>query len=91
MALAFNLFIELDIQWEIFLRYGIEMTEKLHTLAYFSRSVASERSGSSHVELGRILATAPTAPTPPTGSYVAMFLQVFKSISPKGREPFGRE
>lgn len=33
------------------------MTDQLHTLAYFSRSVASELGGA-HVELGRILATA---------------------------------
>jgi hypothetical protein len=39
-------------------RYGIDMTEKLHTLAYFSRSAASELGGSCHVELGGIFATA---------------------------------
>ncbi len=34
------------------------MTQNLHALAYFSRSVASEFGGTYHIELGRILAAA---------------------------------
>ncbi len=37
---------------------GIDLTTKIDTLAYFSLSVARERGGSCHVELGRIFATA---------------------------------
>jgi len=38
--------------------YGIDINKNLYTLAYFNLSVARERGGSCHIELGRIFATA---------------------------------